>query len=801
MDTDARSGNDELPTLTELVAADNATRAAAASVDRWIDLYRRAAGEALSEPSLDSLLREALEAIGRLLDADAVSLLLANEDATELVSRAAFGLALEVDLSVSIPAGAGLSGPILATGEPRIVEDLTRTEVISQVLRESGQRSYVGVPLAAAGRTVGVLHATRSRVAGFESKDVELLMRFADPLAMAIERVRLFEAERSSRHAAEQANDRLGALQEITSALVSAATVDEVCATIIREVARVSSEEGNHAIWVLRQGRLVLVAGAGRALQFPEVPLEDSLPAASALRDGSSLFVESNAELSERWPALAETGVAAFAGLPLVANGESLGILAIGFSEDHVFDPVEREFVTAIAEQAAAALAQAQSREALHEARVEADARRAQLDYLATASDQLNRSLDLDVTLRTVARLSVPRLTDRCALYLLKGDTFSKQMLSADLSIDEQELFEETDATLSAPYGVGAVIRTGEPLYYRDVDEETMTSWAGTPERLNLIHSVGFGGLLILPLRARGRTIGALSFANRTGRPLEPDDRALAQELAARAAIAIDNAMLYSRESFVAHRLAEALLPTVLPSIEGLDIGVRYEPASSGLGIGGDFYDIWLTDDEKALVVIGDVQGKGVEAAALTGLVSHSARACAQFETHPGALLCCLNRELVRNVINRAADKEHPWDSARLCTAAVLSFERRASGWLATVSSAGHPLPLLRKKDGSVTSMGRPALLLGTDHDVHYSDSTEELEFGSTVLLYTDGIGGRYTDPQITSGELVAELLRTAAGPASEVADRIAESALLRRAAGQVADDLVVIAIRLEAPA
>ena len=111
---------------------------------------------------------------------------------------------------------------------------------------------------------------------------------------------------------------------------------------------------------------------------------------------------------------------------------------------------------------------------------------------------------------------------------------------------------------------------------------------------------VGFGGLLILPLRARGRTLGALAFVNRKGRPMDDGARLLAEELASRAAMAIDNAMLFKAESHVAHRLAESLLPVRLPVIAGLDLAVRYKAASIGLDIGGDFYDVFQVSDDVA---------------------------------------------------------------------------------------------------------------------------------------------------------------------------------------------------------
>ena len=253
------------------------------------------ADETLSELQLDVLLRQALEAITRMLNADAASLLIANDTRTELISRAGFGLGQEVDLALSIPTGAGAAGPILATGEPRIIDDLTRVQVVSSVLRASGHRSFVGVPLSSSGRTFGVLHATAKRASAFGHDDVDLLMRFAEPIAAAIDRVELFEAERAARQIAERATERVRGLQRTTSALVTAVTVNEICQIIIQEALPGSVEGGEGAIWMLRDSRLLLVAGFGASAEYPEIPLNPSLPAAGILREEYRCS-------SRRWP-------------------------------------------------------------------------------------------------------------------------------------------------------------------------------------------------------------------------------------------------------------------------------------------------------------------------------------------------------------------------------------------------------------------------------------------------------------------------------------------------------------------
>jgi len=791
------AGESRPSALSQLLAADKATRAAASSARRWLNLYRRAAGATLSEPHLDLLLAEALEAIAGMLGADAASLLLANEDGTELIGRAAFGLDKEVDLSVSIPAGAGVSGPVLASGEPRLVRDLTKVDVISQVLLSSGQRSYVGVPLKASGQVLGVLHATRSRVQEFNEEDVELLMRFAEPIAAAIERVRLFEAERSARETAERVTERMRALQRITASLADTESIDEICNIIVYDAVGKSSPGARGAIWLLRDGRLVLIAGLGLSEKYPEIPLDTSLPAAENLKEGVPLFVETRDDLARRWPVLAEGETSSFAGLPLIVEGKRLGIMAVGFREEHLFPAEEREYLSTLAEQAAFALARANARAELHEARDIAEVRREQLAFLADASKRLSRSLDLEETLRTVAELGVPRLTDRSALFLVEGETISKRILAPEMNDDERELLDGTEATLTDPTGIGAVIRTGQPEYFEYIDDAMLVAGAESPDHLALLRRVGFGGSLIMPLRTRGKTLGALAFVNREGRPITEVDRALAEELSARAAVAIDNALRYRDEAYVAHQLADSLLPTGVPDIDGFDVAVRYESGSAGYEVGGDFYDVFELQDGGVIFVVGDVQGKGVEAAALTGLSRYTVRACAQYESTPSALLERLNWAIVRNILDNAESPEHPWNSARLCTAAIVRIDRDGENWTATLSRAGHPAPLLRKREGSVLNLGESALLLGVRDDTRYKDSTVALEPGSTIVLFTDGVSERYGGGGAMFGsDGIARVLGKSEGPAKQITDDIMQAALMHDAPHD--DDKVVLTIRIE---
>jgi GAF domain-containing protein len=795
----------ELPTdshpspLAELLAADKATRAAAATVDQWLEVYRRTAGETLTQPLLDLLLRDALEAISRIVRADAVSLLLTNPEGSVLVSRAAFGLGREVDLSLAIPVGSGVSGSILATGEPLIIDDLATVEVISDVLRLSGHRSLVGVPLAVGGRSFGVLHATSTRAAAFHFDDAQLLLRFAEPIAAAIDRVRLFDSERMSRETAELATERVRSLLRITTGLVRAITVNEVCEIIINEAVPETIRVGERAIWMLRDSRLVLMAGTGESDSYPEIPLDPSLPAAEILLSGEPLFVESREELTRRWPGLAEGSTSSFAAIPLAIDGQRLGVMAIGFQDEHRFAPDEVEFLRALAEQASVALARTESREALLAARITAETQRTRLDFLAAASTRLSTSLDLSVTLEVVADLAAPRLTDRLELFLLDEGTITRRVLVPNVPADERQLTAEFLTTYTDAGGIGTVLRSGQSLFVEDLEDPNSAAKANAPEYVTSLQADGIGALLVSPLRTRGRTLGVLAFFNQKGRTISTEDRILAEALSSRAALAIDNALLYENESHIATQLAASLLPARLPKVDGLEIAVRYKAGSSGIDVGGDFYDVFAcndagVDDPSVLVVIGDVQGKGVEAAAVTGLARHTVRASAKYETSPGALLRGLNDAINLNIAESSGEGPRGRTEARLCTAAIIRFDRSESGWSATTSTAGHPLPLVRRADGSVFNACEPGLLLGVAEAPTYRETTINLGPDETIVLYTDGVSERYADREMFGSEGIARVLSKSTGPASQVAEEILVASMGYTTRRE--DDLVVLTIR-----
>jgi serine phosphatase RsbU (regulator of sigma subunit) len=300
---------------------------------------------------------------------------------------------------------------------------------------------------------------------------------------------------------------------------------------------------------------------------------------------------------------------------------------------------------------------------------------------------------------------------------------------------------------------------------------------------------------------------------NRADHTMTDHDRALAEQLASRAAVAIDNAQLFASQVSLAHRLQANLLPPSLPVVEGLDLAARYAPSGDGAEVGGDFYDCIRTGRNRLLLVVGDVKGKGVEAAGLTGMARHVIRTVASMEGRPRAILASLNDALFRQESDRVAEdpgtfalasggaplswEERSDDSEpRFCTVLVVSLTRRPTGFHALIASAGHPLPLLRHPDGRVETVGRAGQLLGILPTIELPETSVTLPPGSLLLCYTDGVSECHEGQQFFDEEGIAAVLqRTGGGAASVAAAAIERAARACTPSGEVSDDMAILAV------
>ncbi|MEZ5182998.1 MAG: GAF domain-containing protein [Acidimicrobiales bacterium] len=335
-----------------------------------------------------------------------------------------------------------------------------------------------------------------------------------------------------------------------------------------------------------------------------------------------------------------------------------------------------------------------------HDARLEAEAARERLAFLAEASEVLGRSLDLDVTVARIAELVVPLLADVCFLDLVDehgelveqaGRGSTDDGLAAARALRRRRL----ELGRGAPTNTGhATAMQGRAVRYQRITDAQLTAAAADDDHLAVARRLEPRSSILAPLVSRGRPLGVLTLL-RIGEavPYDDDDLALVEELAGRAALAIDNGRLYESRARVARSLQAALLPPALPAMAGVALAARYDVAETDVAIGGDFYDLVPRSDGTWGVVVGDVCGRGPDAAALTGLVRHTVRTAAVREQRPSAVLAHTNEAVLQQI-----------DDARFCTAAYLHLEvlDEAHGRLRVVaSSAGHPCPVVVRAEGA----------------------------------------------------------------------------------------------------
>ncbi|HEY3021738.1 MAG TPA: SpoIIE family protein phosphatase [Solirubrobacteraceae bacterium] len=400
--------------------------------------------------------------------------------------------------------------------------------------------------------------------------------------------------------------------------------------------------------------------------------------------------------------------------------------------------------------------------------------------FLAETSAGLEAALDLPTVVESVCEACVPFLADFCEINLVQADGAIARL--GNRAADRAGVSRAIEREPIDPRGehpVAVAVRTGQ---LRSFDALPPAGVIGAREREAALR-LGVRGGIVAPLRARGRTVGALALGH-TGAVPGGEDVELAGEVARRAALAIDNVLLYERERNVAETLQRSLLPQELPQPPGLALAARYLPGGRGIEVGGDWYDAIPLPDGGTALVIGDVVGRGLRAASVMGHLRNVARVYALDGTPPARAAAAMNR-LVETI-----------GQGEMATMLYAVLEPDLT--TLRLASAGHPPPLVVHADGHVEYLeGGRSLPFGAMSHIVYDESSSKLEPGATLLLYTDGLIERRGEPLEAGLERLAGIARRAGDEVEGFCDHV----LSALADGhEAADDVALLAVRVLPP-
>ena len=410
---------------------------------------------------------------------------------------------------------------------------------------------------------------------------------------------------------------------------------------------------------------------------------------------------------------------------------------------------------------------------------------RGSLALLAEASDMFAATLDVQLAVTLATQLVVPRLASWAAVYTVAD----RGVQLASVSHEDEERTAALRVALSSSRGTEFAERLARDLAVQ------RPAFLGRGELTEVLGRAPGGDVLALPLVARRRLLGGLLVARPTGGSYSAEDVSLLLDLARRAALAVDNARLYEERTAIAQALQASLLPPEVPVADGVEFGARYHPAGEGNEVGGDFYDVFPLDPADPAsgwaVAIGDVCGKGAEAAAITGLARNVLRLLVRDGRSPAQALRRLNDAVLEL-----------GERGRFCTAALAVVRPDGDGHLdVTYSSGGHPPPVLVPTAAPARFVGDSGTVLGVVEHPDLADERIALQPDDVLVLYTDGVTERRDGRRMFGDD---QLLRVLAGTARRPADAVAGALerAVRDFGSEVArDDLAVLAVRAVQPA
>jgi len=486
--------------------------------------------------------------------------------------------------------------------------------------------------------------------------------------------------------------------------------------------------------------------------------------------------------------ALEELGIEGALGLPLRASEEVIGLLAVYPERGRELSENEESLLRALAAQLAVAVQNARlhekverESEELKRARDETLEASRRLRALYEISRSFTESLSLDATLEAVVRTIVEALdVDAAALRMPHGR--GDELVPVAVHVKEERLDGPVRKILSLPQPISplqpSVFRSGTPVV---LDPSTARALGAAHQPLIPFLEKG-STAAVIPLATQAEILGTLTVLSLDAdRPIAGETLEAAISIAGQAALALDNARLYQERKEFMETMQRSLLPRTRPQLQGLEVGAVY--ASSALvEVGGDVYDFLELPDGRLAVVLGDVTGHGIDAAADMTMAKFVFRSLAREHPRPDEFLAAANEVVLGEIA-----------AGKFITLLYLTADPR-TGELAC-ASAGHPSPRLARANAAPEALVSSGLALGIEARQSYEAARVDLEPGAAVVLYTDGLVEARREGELYGEErLDAALAQNAGLPAQELAQALVEDC--RAFAGELGDDLAVVVIK-----
>jgi PAS domain S-box-containing protein len=704
-----------------------------------------------------------------------------------------------------------------------------------------GARPVRVTPLVARGTVLGmVVFSREDEREGVEVEDIALGDELAARAAVAIDNAQLYLREHRTvlarQQALRQANaarERLALLNEAstrigttldlrqtalelaevaTPRLADAVVVEVVDALVRGEEAPGPPERSavlrRLAFHAVEGSGMVAVAPVGNVQRFhPTTPYAWSLAHRRPVlvpqmdREAMAWFADD----TQRRAAVVDQGVRSFMVVPLIARGSVVGVASFyRTTTDRPYDGEDLALATELAARAAVSIDNAllftRERDASRErlkALDEAHAAQERLALLNEASTRIGTTLDLQRTSQELVEVVIPRFADFVTVDLLETVVAGGEQEQTPMPVDGRiqmravAVGEVTEAgMIGAADEVGEVslsaklyaesLRSGRSILVSEVDEAALHRIVAYPERVQPSLDAGVHSYLMVPLLARGTVLGGAEFVRMSNpEPFNQADQALAEELAARAAVCIDNARLYRRERDTALTLQRSLLPQEVHRSPGLEIAYRYLPSSVISEVGGDWFDVVPLTCGRVALVVGDVMGHGIRAAATMGQLRTAARTLITMDLPPDQLLRSLDE-------TASAIGEGQFAT---CVCAV--FDPADSSCV--IACAGHPPPVVTEQDGATRLLEvPPAAPLGVG-GVPFESVEFTLAENSVLVLYTDGLIER-RDRDLDEG---LALLSQAVAERHDSLEQGCDAVLEAMTAGDSDDDIAMIMARV----